>query len=41
MVVDTIEKWLDEDGIDGINLRQYLSFETARDLVPVIAIQRR
>ncbi|AZD22327.1 Coenzyme F420-dependent N5,N10-methylene tetrahydromethanopterin reductase [Pseudomonas chlororaphis subsp. aurantiaca] len=38
MVVDTIEKWLDED---GINLRQYLSFETACDLAPVIATRRR
>ncbi len=28
-VADTIERWLEEDGIDGINLRQYHSFDTA------------
>jgi alkanesulfonate monooxygenase SsuD/methylene tetrahydromethanopterin reductase-like flavin-dependent oxidoreductase (luciferase family) len=33
VVVNEIEKWVDEDGIDGINLRQYLTFETARDFV--------
>ncbi|WP_411722095.1 NtaA/DmoA family FMN-dependent monooxygenase [Mycetocola sp.] len=30
-VADDIERWLDEYGIDGINLRQYHSFETAID----------
>ena len=27
-VADAIERWLDDDGIDGINLRQYHSFDT-------------
>src|SRR5690606_20920182 len=31
VVADEIERWLDEDGVDGINLRQYHSFDTARD----------
>ncbi|MEK6309599.1 MAG: NtaA/DmoA family FMN-dependent monooxygenase, partial [Curtobacterium sp.] len=30
-VADQIEGWLDDDGIDGINLRQYHSFDTVRD----------
>ena len=38
---DAIEKWLDEDGIDGINLRQYLSFETARDFIELVAPELR
>jgi len=33
VVANQIEKWLDEDGIDGINLIQYLSFQTARDFI--------
>ncbi|MFK4482927.1 NtaA/DmoA family FMN-dependent monooxygenase [Curtobacterium sp. AB7] len=30
-VTEQIEGWLDDDGIDGINLRQYHSFDTVRD----------
>lgn len=43
VVADEIERWLDEDGIDGINLRQYLSFETARDFIELVVpeLQRR
>lgn len=43
VVADEIERWLDEDGIDGVNLRQYLSFETARDFIELVVpeLQRR
>jgi FMN-dependent oxidoreductase (nitrilotriacetate monooxygenase family) len=43
VVADEIERWLDVDGIDGINLRQYLSFETARDFTELVVpeLQRR
>ena len=41
VVADQIEKWLDEDGIDGINLRQYLSFETARDFIELVVPELR
>jgi FMN-dependent oxidoreductase (nitrilotriacetate monooxygenase family) len=41
IVADTIEKWLDEDGIDGINLRQYLSFDTARDFIDLVVPELR
>jgi len=40
-VADAIEKWLDVDGIDGINLRQYLSFETARDFIELVVPELR
>ncbi|MBB2200931.1 LLM class flavin-dependent oxidoreductase [Gluconacetobacter tumulisoli] len=42
-VADAIESWLDVDGIDGINLRQYHSFDTARDFINLIVpeLQRR
>lgn len=30
-VADEIERWLDEVGLDGINLLQYHSYDTARD----------
>lgn len=40
-VADEIETWLDEDGIDGINLRQYLSFETARDFIELVVPELR
>ena len=36
VVADQIEKWLDEDGLDGINLRQYHSFDTARDFAELV-----
>ena len=35
-VADAVEKWLDEDDLDGINLVQYHSFETARDFVELV-----
>jgi alkanesulfonate monooxygenase SsuD/methylene tetrahydromethanopterin reductase-like flavin-dependent oxidoreductase (luciferase family) len=41
VVADEIEKWLDHDGIDGINLRQYLSFETARDFIELVVPELR
>ncbi|MCQ8242245.1 NtaA/DmoA family FMN-dependent monooxygenase [Rhizosaccharibacter radicis] len=41
VVCDAIEIWLDQDGIDGINLRQYLSFETARDFVELVVPELR
>ncbi|WP_374438877.1 LLM class flavin-dependent oxidoreductase [Pseudomonas panipatensis] len=41
VVADEIEKWLDEDGIDGINLRQFLSFETARDFIELVVPELR
>lgn len=41
VVCDEIEKWLDEDGIDGINLRQFLSFETARDFIDLVIPELR
>ncbi|MET0179631.1 MAG: LLM class flavin-dependent oxidoreductase [Novosphingobium sp.] len=40
-VADHIERWLDIDGIDGINLRQYHSFETARDFVDLVVPELR
>ena len=41
VVADQIEKWLDEDGIDGINLRQDASFDTVRDFVELIVPELR
>jgi long-chain alkane monooxygenase len=41
VVADAIEKWLDEDDIDGINLVQYLSFETARDFIELVVPELR
>ena len=41
VVCDAIERWLDQDGIDGINLRQYLSFETLRDFVELVVPELR
>src|SRR5215207_9222634 len=38
---DEIEKWLDEDGLDGINLRQYHSFDTARDFAELVVPELR
>ena len=40
-VADEIERWLDEVGIDGINLRQYHSFDTARDFVDLVVPELR
>jgi len=41
VVADSIEKWLDEDDIDGINLVQYLSFDTARDFIELVVPELR
>jgi hypothetical protein len=41
IVADAIEKWLDEDDIDGINLVQYLSFDTARDFIELVIPELR
>ncbi|QEO08915.1 NtaA/DmoA family FMN-dependent monooxygenase [Protaetiibacter larvae] len=41
VVADEIERWLDEDGVDGINLRQYHSFDTARDFAELVVPQLR
>ncbi|MEE1621874.1 NtaA/DmoA family FMN-dependent monooxygenase [Zafaria sp. J156] len=41
VVADEIERWLDEDGIDGINLRQYHSFGTARDFGELVVPELR
>lgn len=41
VVVDEIERWLDEDGVDGINLRQYHSFDTARDFAELVVPELR
>jgi len=36
VVADAIEGWLDDVGIDGINLTQYHSYDTARDFVELV-----
>lgn len=41
VVADEIESWLDEAGIDGINLRQYHSFDTARDFAELVMPELR
>ncbi|KAF1047544.1 NtaA/DmoA family FMN-dependent monooxygenase [Xylophilus sp.] len=41
VAADAVEKWLDEDGIDGINLRQFASFETARDFIELVVPELR
>jgi FMN-dependent oxidoreductase (nitrilotriacetate monooxygenase family) len=41
VVADEIERWLDDDGIDGINLRQYHSFDTARDFAELVVPELR
>ena len=35
-VADDIESWLDDVGIDGINLLQYHSYDTARDFIELV-----
>ena len=40
-VADQIERWLDEDRLDGINLRQYHSFDTARDFAELVIPELR
>lgn len=41
IVADQFEQWMDDDGIDGINLRQYHSFGTARDFGELLAPELR
>ena len=41
VVADEIEKWLDEDDLDGINLRQYHTFDTARDFIELVVPELR
>lgn len=41
VVADEIERWLDEDGVDGINLRQYHSFDTVRDVAELVVPELR
>jgi len=41
VVADEIERWLDEDGLDGINLRQYHSFGTAQDFAELVVPELR
>lgn len=40
-VADEIERWLDEDGVDGINLRQYHSHGTAQDFAEFVVPELR
>lgn len=37
VVADAIEHWLDVDGIDGINLRQYHSYDTVTDFAELVS----
>ncbi len=41
VVADAIEQWLDEDDIDGINLVQYHSYDTARDFIEYVVPELR
>lgn len=41
VVADEIERWLDEDGVDGINLRQFHSFGTAQDFAELVVPELR
>lgn len=41
VVADEIETWLDEGGIDGINLRQFLTPGTARDFIELAVPELR
>jgi alkanesulfonate monooxygenase SsuD/methylene tetrahydromethanopterin reductase-like flavin-dependent oxidoreductase (luciferase family) len=40
-VADAIETWLDEGGIDGINLRQFLTPGTAEDFIELVVPELR
>jgi FMN-dependent oxidoreductase (nitrilotriacetate monooxygenase family) len=40
-VADRIESWLDEVGIDGINLLQYHTFDTAKDFAELVVPELR
>jgi FMN-dependent oxidoreductase (nitrilotriacetate monooxygenase family) len=41
VVADEIEAWLDEAGLDGINLRQYHSYDTLRDFTELVVPELR
>ncbi|WP_206691429.1 NtaA/DmoA family FMN-dependent monooxygenase [Quadrisphaera sp. INWT6] len=41
VVADEIERWLDEDGVDGINLRQYHSFDTLTRFAELVVPELR
>jgi len=41
VVADAVERWLDDEGIDGINLRQYHSFDTLTDFVELVVPELR
>ena len=41
VVADEIERWLDEVGIDGINLRQFHSFDTVKDFNEMVSPELR
>lgn len=40
-VADAVETWLDEGGIDGINLRQFLTPGTAEDFIELVVPELR
>jgi len=41
VVADAIESWLDDVGIDGINLLQYHSYDTVRDFIELVVPELR
>lgn len=41
VAADAIETWLDDVGIDGINLLQYHTFDTARDFIELVVPELR
>jgi alkanesulfonate monooxygenase SsuD/methylene tetrahydromethanopterin reductase-like flavin-dependent oxidoreductase (luciferase family) len=41
VVADAIETWLDDGGIDGINLRQFLTPGTAEDFIELVVPELR
>lgn len=40
-IADRVEEWMEVDGIDGINLRQYHSFDTVTDFATLVAPELR
>jgi len=41
VVADALERWIDEGGVDGINLRQFLTPGTARDFIELVVPELR
>jgi long-chain alkane monooxygenase len=41
VVADELEKWVDEGGVDGINLRQFLTPGTAEDFIELVVPELR